>query len=203
MQTPNQLPRQQRQRNIHSPRIHSRKDIIINQHLYRPAIPRHRPREIPQLLQRPTVSKIDQRRDPHKHIHGDDQPPNHLSQPSLRQSQNRQREARLGPDRRADGQRGRDGEDLENPREVLKRDVPAVLAEAHGDGDGDDDGLGKDGDPGGEKQPVVPPEDFADDGATVETEGEEEGGDACEGPDYDVELRAERVVRERGELLRG
>jgi len=50
-----------------------------------------------------------------------------------------------------------------------------VLAKAHVDGDGDDDGLGEDGDPRSYQQPVIPPQHLGDDGATVETEGEEDG----------------------------
>ena len=76
-----------------------------------------------------------------------------------------------------------------------------MLAKAHVDGDGDDDGLGEDGDPRSYQQPVIPPQHLGDDGATVETEGEEDGRDACESPDDGVELGAERVVREQGELL--
>lgn len=132
IQTPNQMPRQQRKQDIARPGKHIRKHRVPIVRLRAPAPPgRHRQ---PIFLHWIALDPDEQRLQDHDDIHDQHDGPHVHFQLAVGQPQDGDAERRLGPQAREDRQEAAEAAAVEEDgRDVLRQDVAWVVAEAHVD----------------------------------------------------------------------
>jgi len=136
LQRHQQLPRQDRQREIHGRAIRPREDIIPIQYHVIDALALDC--GIPRRREGRALHKVQQRGDAEGDVDGDDDEPHGGFHVALREAQQSDGEGSLGPGEGGDGKHGADGDREGELGEVLQREVPDVATVAERDDVGGD-----------------------------------------------------------------
>ncbi|KAM9879705.1 hypothetical protein VDGL01_06209 [Verticillium dahliae] len=136
LEPPDHAPRQHGEQHVHGARVGGRGNVVVAVDVLRPAGALDGD-GAPRLVDGRALDPGDEHGAAEHEVHRHDEEPYEPAHPPLRrQPLQRQRERRLAPRRRDDGEGPAEVAVQEEPRERRLVDVPAVLAEVEADGDG-------------------------------------------------------------------